>query len=77
MEVCLDSKEPNLEEMQSRVEHQEVPKEHASVKPVGGLRKRHRGWNLAAKRRHKLEEQTWGNCGSQKKLIAAGRSGTA
>jgi hypothetical protein len=34
--------------MESGAEHREVPKEHATVKPIGGLRKRHRGWKLAA-----------------------------
>jgi hypothetical protein len=34
MKACLDSKVPNSEEMQSRVEHREIPKEHTAVKPV-------------------------------------------
>jgi hypothetical protein len=34
MQACLDSKDPNPEELQSRVEHQEIPKEHAAVKSV-------------------------------------------
>jgi Fe2+ transport system protein B len=38
----------NPEEMESKSEHQEIPKEHATVKPVGGLRKQHRGRKLAA-----------------------------
>jgi hypothetical protein len=37
----------NPDEMESKEEHQEVPKERAAVKPGGGLRKQHRGWNLA------------------------------
>jgi hypothetical protein len=33
----------NPDQMKSVMVHEEVPKEHASVKPVRGLRKRHRG----------------------------------
>jgi hypothetical protein len=62
--------------MESGVEHQEVPKEHAAVKAVGGLRKQHEGWNLAAECQHKPEERTQGNCGSQKKLASSGREMT-
>jgi hypothetical protein len=40
----------NQEEMHSGAEQREVSKEHAAVKPIGGLRKRHRGWNLAAEK---------------------------
>jgi hypothetical protein len=43
----------NPEEMEFEAEHQEVPKEPAAVKPVRGLRKWHRGWNLAAGRHRK------------------------
>jgi hypothetical protein len=72
-ETCLDSKEPNPEDMQSGVEHWEVPKEHTTVKPVRELKKRHRGRHLAAGRRRKPEEQTQRNCGSWRKLAAADR----
>jgi hypothetical protein len=34
--------------MKSGAEHQEVPKIHAAVKPIRGLRKLHRGKHLAA-----------------------------
>jgi hypothetical protein len=61
--------EANREEIQSEAEHQEVPKEHAAV---GGLRKRCRGRNLAAERRQKSKERTRVNCGSRRKLAAAG-----
>jgi hypothetical protein len=50
--------EMNPEMMESRVEHWEVPKEHAAVKSSGIIKKRHRGWNLAAGRRKKPEELT-------------------
>jgi hypothetical protein len=52
----------NPEEMQSGAKHLEVPKERAAVKPVGGLRKLHMGWNLAAEHRQKQKESTRGNC---------------
>jgi hypothetical protein len=38
MKACLDNKEPNPEDMQSRVEHWEVHKEHAAEKPVRALK---------------------------------------
>jgi hypothetical protein len=62
--------------MKSVMVHEEVPKEHATVKHVRRLRKQHRGENLASERYQKLKEQTWGNCGSQKKLAAACRGMT-
>jgi hypothetical protein len=73
MEVCLDSKKPNLEEMLSEAEHQEVLKEHATVETGKVPNKRHRGQNLAAAHRQKSKERTQGNCGSQKKLVTARR----
>jgi G:T/U-mismatch repair DNA glycosylase len=60
----------NPEEMKSKAEHQEVPKEHAAVKPVGELRKRHRGRNVAAERRRKPTD------GSRRKLVAVRRRTT-
>jgi hypothetical protein len=52
--------------------HQEVSNDHAAVKPVGELRKLHRGRKLATERRQKSKEQTRGNCGSRNKLAATG-----
>jgi hypothetical protein len=43
MEVCLDSKELNPEDMKSKVEHREVPTEEAALKFLGTMKKRHRG----------------------------------
>jgi hypothetical protein len=63
--------EANPEEIPSKAEHQEVPKEHAAVKPVGGMRKRRRGRNLAAERRQKPKEWTRVNCGIRRKLATA------
>jgi hypothetical protein len=59
--------------MQSVGEHQEVPKGEAAVMVVGGLRKRRRDLNLAAERRQKPKERTWGYCGSQKRVTVDGR----
>jgi hypothetical protein len=64
MMACLGKMEvmdlkANPEEIQSEAEHQEVPKEQATVKPVGGLRKRHRGQNLAAERHCKPKDWSW------------------
>jgi hypothetical protein len=61
----------NPEEMQSKAEHQDVPKEQVVVKPVGGLKKRHRGRNLVAERRWKPKERTRVNCEAWRKLAAA------
>jgi hypothetical protein len=41
--------------------------------PAGGLRKRCRDLNLAAERRHKPKERTWGYTGSQKRVTVDGR----
>jgi hypothetical protein len=54
------------DEMQSKAEHQEVPKEDAVEKPVRGWNKRHRGQNLAAKCHQKPKEQ--------RKLATTGRT---
>jgi hypothetical protein len=72
-EACLECKKPTSVDMEPEVEHQEVPKEDAVVKLVEGWRKRRRDRNLATERRWKLKERTWGYCGSQKRVTAAGR----
>jgi hypothetical protein len=46
--ACLDSKDLNPEDMESEVEHQEVPMEEAAVISSGTIKKRHRGRHLAA-----------------------------
>jgi hypothetical protein len=71
MKACLECKEPTAEEMQSGTEHCEVPKEHAAVKPVRGLRKQHRERHLAVKCLSQPKEWTQGNCGSKRKLVTA------
>jgi hypothetical protein len=65
--------EENLEEMQSKAEHQEVHMEDAVVKPVRGWKKQHRGQHLAAGQRGEPKELTRGDCGSRRKLAAACR----
>jgi hypothetical protein len=66
-------KEPNPEEMESEVEHREVPMEEAAVKSSGALKQQHRGRHLAAGRRGEPKELTRGDCGSRRKLAATGR----
>jgi hypothetical protein len=75
-EAYPEKMEANPEDMESVAECWVVPKEHATVNPVRGLRKWHRGRNLAAERRQKSIEWTQGNCGSWKKLAAAHRGMT-
>jgi hypothetical protein len=73
MEANLEYKEPTLKKMESRAEHREDPKEHATVNSSGTMKKQHRGWNLATERRQKPKERIHGNCGSHRKLTIAGR----
>lgn len=47
-EACVGKLEANPEKSDVTVEHQEVPKEKATVKPVRTLKKRHRDQHLAA-----------------------------
>jgi hypothetical protein len=63
----------NPEERQSVGEHQEIPKEEATVMPVGEPKKRRRNRNLAAERRQKLKERTRGYCGSRNRVTVADR----
>jgi hypothetical protein len=65
-----------LEEMKSIVKHREVPREEATVRSSGALKKRHRGQNLAAKRCQKPKERTRGKSGSQKRLTVTSRKMT-
>jgi hypothetical protein len=63
----------NPEERESKVDHLEVPKEGSIVKPVDGQKKWYRSHNLTAGHCGQPEERIRGNCGSWKKLVAAGR----
>jgi hypothetical protein len=42
-EVCLDSKEPNLEHIEFKVDYEEVPKEDVAVETGKVPKKQHRG----------------------------------
>lgn len=57
----------NPEEMQAKVEHREVPKEHAAVENGREPNEQHRGWNLAAECHRKPKDGSWN------KLTAASR----
>jgi hypothetical protein len=72
-EACLDSKEPNLEDMESEVERQEASTEEATVKSSGTMMKWHRRWHLVAGRWGEPKELTQGDCGSKRNLAAACR----
>jgi hypothetical protein len=60
----------NPEEKESKAVHKEVSKEHTAVKPIGGLRKWHRGQNLATECCQKPKEWSRISCGSQRKFAA-------
>jgi hypothetical protein len=65
-EACVGKLEANPEKSDAVVEHREVPKEKAAVKPVRTLKKRHRNRHLAAWRHWKAKKRTQGNGGSRK-----------
>jgi hypothetical protein len=73
MEAWLECKEPTSMGMEPETKHREVPKEEATVMPVGGLRKRRRDQNLAAEYRQKPKETNKRSFESQKSLTVAGR----
>jgi hypothetical protein len=78
METCLGQmKAMNLEaspeEIESEVEHEEVPEEEAAVETLGALKKWYGARDLAVGCRWQLKKQTQGDCGSWKKLAAACR----
>jgi hypothetical protein len=81
MEVCLGKAEAmnlegNPEEKQSKAEHEEVPKEEATVKTVRALKKRHGDWHLDVRHHGQLKKWTQDNGGSRKKLTATCRGMT-
>jgi hypothetical protein len=57
-EACLYSKELNPEDIESQVEHREVPTEEIAVKSSGTMKKRHRGQHLVARRHGEPKELT-------------------
>jgi hypothetical protein len=68
-----ESREPILVEVESKVEHEEVPKKEAAVKLVGALKKRHGDQHLVVGNRKKPKEWTQGDGGSWTTLAAACR----
>jgi hypothetical protein len=64
------------EDMESKAENHEVPKEHATVETDWAPNKLHRGLNLAAGYRGDPKDQTWGNCGAPNELAVTGRKMT-
>jgi hypothetical protein len=73
----IEKTEPDSGMMQSVVEHQEVPREDATVMPVGEPRKRRRDRNLDARRRRKQQERAQIKDGCRKNLFAARRAAVA
>jgi hypothetical protein len=55
--------EANTEETESEVEHEEVPKEEATVETSGALKKRHGDWYLAVRSHSQPKKRTQGNGG--------------
>jgi hypothetical protein len=68
--------EPDPGTMHSVEEHEDIPKEEATVMPVGGLRKRRRDQNLTAGRRQKLKGRIRASCESRRRSTIAGRKMT-
>jgi hypothetical protein len=62
--------------MESVVVREEVPEEEAAVKPFRALKKRHRDWHLAVRRRGQPKKWIQSNGGPRKKLAAACRGMT-
>jgi hypothetical protein len=67
---------PDSGKMQSVQELQEIPKEDATLMPVGGLRKRRRDQNLVAGRRQKPKRRIQASCESRRRLTVAGKKMT-
>jgi hypothetical protein len=76
MEADIEKIQPDSRMMQFVAEHQESPKEEASVMPVRGLSKRRRDQNLAVVRHQKPKGRIQASCESQKKLTVPGRKMT-
>jgi hypothetical protein len=72
----LEEEEPTSVDMGPEGVNQEIPRVDAAVMPVGGMRKRCRGRNLAAECHQKPKETTQEKCGSRKRLVVARRGMT-
>jgi hypothetical protein len=57
-EVCLEVREPASVDIESVAVYEEDPKEEVAVKPVRALKKRHRDWHLAVRRRGQPNKRT-------------------
>jgi hypothetical protein len=75
-EACLESKEPTSVEIESKLEHQEVPKEEALVETFGALKDWYVDQYLAVECCRQPKKRTQGNGGSQKKLATTHRQMT-
>jgi hypothetical protein len=60
--------ESTSEEIESKAEHEEVPKEEATVETLEALKERYRDRHLAIRYHSQLKKQTQGNGGSKKKM---------
>jgi hypothetical protein len=50
--------ETNLEEIESEAEHEEVPKEEATVETFGALKEQYGDWHIAVGHHQKLQKWT-------------------
>jgi hypothetical protein len=76
-EARLQCEDPTSVDMESKAKHRKVLKEHATVETDKALRKRYRGWKIAAGQRGEPKELTRRDCRSQRKLVPpAGRCPT-
>jgi hypothetical protein len=75
-EGCLESKEPTSLEVESVVEHEEVPEKEATVQTFRALTKRYGDRHMSVKRRGQLKKRTQGNGGFWKNLATAHRGFT-
>jgi hypothetical protein len=73
MEAYTEKIQPDPRMMQSVTEHQEVPKEEATLILVGGLRKGRGDWNLAVVCCQKPKGRIQASYESRKRLTIAGR----
>jgi hypothetical protein len=73
LEPSPEKMETNPVKMTSVAVHEEFHTEDATVRSSGTVRRRHRGWHVAAKWRGEPKKLTQGHCGSQGKLAAACR----
>jgi hypothetical protein len=76
MEACLEKMEAtdleaNPEEIESKADHEEVPKEEAAMETFGALKERYGDRHLAIGCRRKPKKWTQGSGGSRKKLAPA------